>query len=70
MDDFLNQPVNLRKRPGKITVVGYLGIGMGLFFIVAGVAGALQRPLEPGLPLFVILIGFLAAVGCYLGVRR
>jgi hypothetical protein len=65
----LHQPLP-GKRPGTITPVGYLGIGMGVVLILTGLYGGLQSPDTVGTGLFVALIGAAAVYICYMGVRR
>jgi hypothetical protein len=60
------------RAPGRITVVGYLGIGMGVLFMamlpLAIVFGSAQG--GAGFLTFVSGLGALIAIGCYRYVRR
>jgi drug/metabolite transporter (DMT)-like permease len=59
------------KRAGRLTVVGGLGVGVGVLMIVAGGAALLQGgPDQAGGALFIALIGALVVYGCYTSVRR
>jgi hypothetical protein len=61
------------KVDGSITVVGYLGIGVGLFFMalpVIGIAAGTVHGDAPGAISFIFGIGALIAIGCYRYVRR
>ena len=58
------------KRAGRITVVGYLGIVVGICLVlVAGLAMA-QSPNNAGGGMFIVMIGVGFAVASYLWVRR
>lgn len=60
------------KAPGRITVVGYLGIGLGVLLMallpLAIVVGTAQG--GAGLLAFVSGLGALITIGCYRYVRR
>jgi drug/metabolite transporter (DMT)-like permease len=59
------------KRPGKLTVVGGLGVGVGVLMIVSGFTALLQGgPEQAGGALFIALIGAVVVYVCYTSVRR
>src|SRR4051812_8382039 len=59
------------KRPGRLTVVGGLGVGVGVLMIVAGIAGVTQvAPDQVGGALFIAVIGAAVVYVCYTSVRR
>lgn len=59
------------KKPGSITVIGYLGIGLGVFVALVGLV-ALTQVLagQEGGAFILILVGVLISVASYLWVRR
>ena len=65
----LNQPLPSR-RPGSLTPVGYLGVGLGVVVTLGGLYGALQSVDTIGTGMFVALIGVVIVYLCYMGVRR
>lgn len=59
------------KKAGNITVVGYMGIGLGVFLVLVGlVALVVTPPSNAGGGFLIILIGVGVAVASYLWVRR
>lgn len=59
------------KKAGSITVVGYMGIGLGvLLVIVAGFALVVAPPAQAGGGFLIALVGVGVAVASYLWVRR
>lgn len=59
------------KKAGQITVVGYLGIGLGvLMVLVAGLALSQSSPNNAGGAFVIALMGIGVSVASYLWVRR
>jgi hypothetical protein len=58
------------KQAGKVTPVGYLGIGLGVFLLLAGVAAMVNSPVDVGEKMFIAGLGVGIVLMCYLWVRR
>lgn len=57
------------KKAGRITVVGYMGIGLGILFIIGAVGGASSRDGGEG-AVMIGLLGVGISLASYLWVRR
>lgn len=58
------------KAAGRITVVGYLGIGLGVLVVLVGLVALVQSTTNSGGGFVVALIGVGVSVASYLWVRR
>jgi hypothetical protein len=67
VDPFAEEPTSIRgKKAGRITGVGYLGIGLGVLMILFGSISQ-----DDGFGPFMLgLFGAVAAIGSYLRLRR
>lgn len=73
VDPFANIHANIQgKKAGKITVVGYMGICLGLVFIVVPLAAAMDNgsPADASGVFFFALIGVGISIASYLWARR
>jgi len=58
------------KKKGKITALGYMGIGIGLLFITAAFIGPKGNPGDEEMTVMAVSMGFGFCIASYLWVRR
>lgn len=54
---------DIKKKPGRISLLGYIGIVLGVLSVIAGMS-----PMPPNL--LMIGFGFFLSIGCYMWARR